>query len=359
METFIGDLFNSSLVDHHTLLLLDIAKPRLRQFGSSAYKTGYAVFKRRIGLSLLSYAYSLKFFIGFLFLIIRQKIDIVHIHTASYTSFWEKCFYINVCRAMRKPIVLHVHGALFKEFYRNGSASSKKLIQSHLQKCAAVIVLSDAWKSFFQGLVDAAKLHVVQNGIDMSPFEQRREKSGIVSFLHMGEVSQRKGIYDILNVIEILQTENIDCHFDIVGPGELDEVNHIIVDKHIEKYITLHGAQYGIARFDFFHTAHCFILASYAEGFPIAMIEALAAGLPVISTTVGGIPDMIQHNQHGFLCEPGNVKALSAMIQKMVTDVNVRERMAARNKAYAVEHFDIHKCADKISGIYQIILKSH
>jgi glycosyltransferase involved in cell wall biosynthesis len=359
METFIGDLLNSSLAEHHNILLLDIAKPKLRQFGSSAYKTGYAVFRRNISLSLLSYAYSFQFVGQFLFLLAFKKFDIIHIHTASYTSFWEKCFYINLGKMARKKVVLHVHGALFKEFYQNGSDLSKKLIKNHLEKCDAVIVLSEAWKNFFQEFVDASRLHVVKNGINISPFKDQQQKSGIVSFLHMGEVSQRKGIYDILKVVDILKANDVKCFFDIVGPGEIEKVNHIIAEKNIDKYITLHGPQFGAARFDFFYRAHCFILASYAEGFPIAMIEALAAGLPIISTTVGGIPDMIRHTEHGFLCDAGDIDALAHNIKKIVIDASLLAKMASRNREYAAEHFDINKCADKISTLYQKLLRAH
>lgn len=352
METFMGDLLNSSLVNKHTIILLDIAKPKLRQFGSSAYLTGYSVFKRKISLSLLSYAYSFTFLCKFIILLVSHKIDIIHIHTASYTSFWEKCIYITTGKMDGKKVALHIHGALFKEFYLNGSVLSKKLIRFFLQKCDAVIVLSTAWRSFFKSFVDEEKLHVVPNGIDMSPFSHMTNKTDVVSFLHMGEVSQRKGIYDILKVIEILRDENIAMHFDIVGPGEIDQVAKIIAKKKLENYISLHGPKYGAERFTYFYRAHAFILASYAEGFPIALIEALAAGLPVVSTIVGGIPDMIRHGGHGFLCEPGDVEALADHIKKIVLDTNVREKMTRTNRDYALHQFDINICANRISSIY-------
>lgn len=354
-----GDLLNSSLAVRHKIILLDIAKPKLRQYRGSAYLTGYAIFRRHLALSVLSYGYSLCFLLRFLFLLATKKIDIIHIHTASYTSFWEKCLYIQCAKRAGKKIVLHIHGALFKEFYLNGSSLSKKLIQRQLRLCDAIIVLSKAWKEFFAHLVDERRLHVVHNGINLSPFAVTQQKSGVVSFLHMGEVGRRKGIYDILDVIGILKSENIDVYFDIVGPGELDAVNEIIAEKELQQFIRLHGPQFGAQRFDYFYRAHCFILASYAEGFPIALIEALAAGLPVVSTTVGGIPDLIQHEQHGFLCQPGDISALAGYIKKLVSQKRVREEISQTNKQTAFEYFDIHRCAEKISNVYQSIYSSH
>ncbi len=358
METFMGDLLTSSLATRHNIILLDIAKPKLRQHGRSAYATGYAVFKRHPALSFISYSYSISFLLRFLFLLATTKIDIIHIHTASYTSFWEKCLYIQIAQLAGKKIVMHIHGALFKEFYRRGSSLSKKLIRRHLNLCDAVIVLSNAWKEFFAAFVEASKLHIVQNGIHLSPLADSAQKSGVVSFLHMGEVSRRKGIYDILEVIEILKSEKINVFFDIVGPGELDEVNEIITKKELQAYIRLHGPHFGARRFDYFQRAHCFILASYAEGFPIALIEALAAGLPVVSTTVGGIPDMIQHGQHGFLNEPGDVNALADSIKKLVLQPGMREKISKTNRQTAFKNFDINCTAEKISNVYQSVFSS-
>ena len=108
METFVGDLLHSSLAQKHTLYLLDISKPKLRKGGCYAIPSGYAVFRRIWYKTLLSYSYSLWFFGKFLGLLSVRKIDIVHIHTASFTSFWEKCAYITAAKLVQKKIILHI-----------------------------------------------------------------------------------------------------------------------------------------------------------------------------------------------------------------------------------------------------------
>jgi glycosyltransferase involved in cell wall biosynthesis len=257
---------------------------------------------------------------------------------------------------MRKKVVLHIHGALFKEFYQTSHRCFRRLIALFLQKCDAVIVLSGAWKSFFRNIVDARNLFVVENGVDLSPFRKGVAATSVPSVLHLGEVSARKGIYDILEVADILKKQGLDFRFDIVGPGELERTAQIIAHKELSNYIILHGQQFGNRRFAHFQKAHSFILASYAEGFPIALIEALASGLPVISTTVGGIPDMIEHGQHGFLSAPGDVEAMAENVRLVLQDHDLHRTISKRNRAYAFARFDIERCADKLTKLYLDIL---
>ncbi|RLD10581.1 hypothetical protein DRI50_10895, partial [candidate division KSB1 bacterium] len=89
MEAYMGNVLASSLVERHHILLLNISKPRLFRGGVYEIKTGYAgAFRRRLSITLTSYAYSMKFLLQFFWLLTFRKPDIVHIHTASYTSFW-------------------------------------------------------------------------------------------------------------------------------------------------------------------------------------------------------------------------------------------------------------------------------
>ena len=355
METFVGDLLNSPLSERHDILLLDISKPRLRQKSDYAIKTGYAVFQRRLSTTLFSYLYSATFLLKYLFLLAGRPVDIVHIHTASFTSFWEKCIYIAIGRLADKKLVLHMHGALFKEFYLESNGVAQKLIQRFFRICDAIIVLSPSWKKFFADFVDECKLFVVENGIDLNPFAIQSQKSERFTILHMGEVSERKGIYDLLKVAEVLAGKNLDFHFEIAGPGGLQKVAELIEHDRLTDYFTLHGPQYGGNRFQCFRQAHCFILASYGEGLPIALIEALAAGLPVVSTTVGGIPDVIIPGRHGYLCQPGNIIEISDALTTLIKNHKICDQMAHNNREYAYRQFDIKKCAATITKIYTML----
>lgn len=354
MEAYMGNLLASTLVQKHHILLLNISKPRLFLGGVYDIKTGYAgAFRRKLSITLTSYAYSLKFFLQFLWLLMFRNIDIVHIHTASYTSFWEKCMYIQVAKAARCNVVLHVHGALFQEFYEKSSIRIRRLIRRFLNKCDAVIALSESWKDFLATLLPDDKIHVVKNGINMKPFDGRKEHDGPVHFLHLGEVSRRKGVYDVLEAAGRLKKNGHVFQFDIVGPGELEDVRTAADKAGVSELATLHGPSRGEQKYDFFRNADCFILASYGEGLPISILESLAAGLPIISTTVGGIPEVIADGENGYLLQPGDIDQLHDAMVQIVEDSEKRERMGRNNYDYAREHYDIERCVDKISAIYR------
>ena len=354
MEAYMGNLLDSSLVERHSIILLNISKPRLFIGGTYNIKTGYAgAFKRRLSITLTSYSYSLKFFLQFILKLSFRKIDVIHIHTASYTSFWEKCSYILIAKAARKRIVLHVHGALFQEFYEKSSLKIQSLIRRFLNKCNAVIVLSEFWRVFFNTLMPNSKIVVVKNGINMKPFAGEIQKSDPVRFLHLGEVSHRKGIHDLISAAAKLNENGFVFHIDIVGPGEIEEFRAFADEKNVMHVLSLHGPKRGDVKLDFFKKADCFILASYGEGLPIAILEALAAGLPVISTKVGGIPEVIENGVNGYLCQPGNIDQIYSAMAKIIEEKDTRKQMSSANYAYARENFDIELCAEKISKAYE------
>ena len=356
MEAYMGNVLASSLVERHHILLLNISKPRLFRGGVYEIKTGYAgAFRRRLSITLTSYAYSMKFLLQFFWLLTFRKPDIVHIHTASYTSFWEKCLYIRVAKAAGRKVVLHVHGALFQQFYEKSSPKLQRMIRRFLNKCDAVIALSDSWKDFFALLLPLEKIHVVRNGINMKPFDGEKRYNDQVRFLHIGEVSRRKGVYDVIEAAARLKKDGFAFHIDIVGPGEIEEVRDAADKAGVSDVATLHGPRRGEQKYDFFRNADCFVLASYGEGLPIAILEALAAGLPVISTTVGGIPEVIRSGENGYLIQPGNIKQLYDAFAALITNRTQRENIGRSNYRYARENYDIERCAEKIAAIYQHI----
>jgi len=358
METFVGELMHSSLVQKYRVLLLDIAKPRVNQRASFKAVTGYAnSFRRNVLISLTSYGYSFIFLLRFLGALFTQPVQIIHIHTASYTSFWEKMIYIRLGRLFRKKIVLHIHGAKFQDFIDGSRPFIKDILISHLKKCDRIIVLSDSWKKYFSWFLPDAKIHVVENGIDPSPFakvEIARSKQPLIVYL--GEVGKRKGIYDLLPAFAIMKKNGIDFRALIIGPGEVEMAGQRAVELAIADRVDFVGPRRGEEKIRLLKQGWCFVLPSYAEGFPIAILEALAAGLPIVSTRVGGIPDMIREGENGFLVDPADKDALADRLTKLVADRQLWLTISKNNIAKAHNTYSINACAEKITRIYDELL---
>jgi glycosyltransferase involved in cell wall biosynthesis len=355
METFLGDLLKSDLSQRFQIIPLNISKPAIKKSSRFKAPMGYAgSFKRNPLTSATSYALSVLFFIKYLVLLTVRHIDLVHIHSASYTSFWEKSIYILTARVFRKKVILHVHGAMFSEFYQSSKTLARWLIRCTLQRCHRIIVLSQSWKEFFRKILPAEKLSVIPNGIDLKPFlEAKGEKTVIPSILFLGEVGRRKGVYDLLQAAKILHDRNIDCRWYVAGPGEIDEAKSYAGRLGLEKEVEFLGPQTGADKVQLLARSWIFVLPSYAEGLPIVVIEAMVSGLPVIAGHVGGIPEMVTEGENGFLIQPGNVNDLADKIAMLLSDKALIQGISQNNQKAVEEKYGISACAKRIGRIYE------
>ncbi|MBN2001345.1 glycosyltransferase family 4 protein [candidate division KSB1 bacterium] len=352
LETFMADLLASDLSSYVDLVHLNNTKPAVHRRAKYKAPDGYAAsFRRNVFLSAISYSYSVWFFFKFLFLLTFWHFDIIHIHTVDYTSFWEKCPFILAARFRRIAVVLHIHAASFDAFYRDSSPRIKKWIRYFLKICNRLIVLSASWGKFFSGIVGPEKICVVPNGIDLRPFKidsVPRQKA----VLFLGEISRRKGIDDFLHAVALVQSLGHSFIYHIVGPGEIDRAQQIARGLGLGDGLTFWGPLTGVDKNRLLLSSSCFVLPSHAEGLPISILEAFACGLAVISTRVGGIPELIVEEENGFLLQPGDVASLAKCIVRIMTENKLARRMAEKNLKLAGELYDINKCARSIDQIY-------
>ena len=219
METLIGGLLNSDLMHLYNVSFLNISKPGVNKRTQGKEFVGYdSLSKRNVFITLRSYAYSFLFFFRYVFTLVLKRPQLVHIHTASYFSFWEKGGYIILANILRKRIVLHSHGGMFADFYEKSSPFSKRLIARLFQTCDRVVVLSESWKDFFKRLIPEEKIRVIANGIDLSQFDiQGKNRSDDPVFLYMAKVSEQKGIYDLIRATRLLLDRGLKCRFLVAG----------------------------------------------------------------------------------------------------------------------------------------------
>jgi glycosyltransferase involved in cell wall biosynthesis len=100
-----------------------------------------------------------------------------------------------------------------------------------------------------------------------------------------------------------------------------------------------------------------FMLPSYSESFPMTVLEAMACGLPVVASNVGGIPEMIDSNQNGILIQPGNERGLSAALLKLIGDRNFAKRLGSNARKKACEEFSSLKMATDTAEMYRITVE--
>ncbi|MCD8203210.1 MAG: glycosyltransferase family 4 protein [Prevotella sp.] len=241
-------------------------------------------------------------------LIFDRKIKILHIHTASDMSFWRKSQFVKLGKFFGKKVILHVHASRFKDFY--SETTKKELIRKNLLLPDRLIVLSQSWKEWFVGIGIPEKnivvLHNITDYPKISNDNDCTQSNRPLRFLFMGEIGERKGVFDILRGI----TNHVDelngkMVLRIGGNRHEDELRKMISDNHLDDLVKFEGWVSGDKKIELLNWADVFILPSHNEGLPISILEAMSYGMPVISTPVGGIPEVVSE-QNGILVTPGN-----------------------------------------------------
>lgn len=258
-----------------------------------------------------------------------KNIKILHIHTASYNSFKRSSWYISQAKRHNIKVVCHIHGGGFKDYY----AKEKNFVDSVLAQCDALATLSNSWKKFYEDTVGHNNVHVVPNIID-DPVIKKVDNDGKFHLLYMGHIYKAKGIFDLAEVILEHHDEYRGKLMLDIGGGmyDVEVLKKMIKDNNLEDVISFHGWISGDKKLEFLSLADAFILPSYTEGVPISILEAESYGLPILSTQVGGIPEIVEDGENGCLFTPGDKVAIKNAIDKVLYNSAVCRAMGDKSK---------------------------
>jgi glycosyltransferase involved in cell wall biosynthesis len=138
---------------------------------------------------------------------------------------------------------------------------------------------------------------------------------------------------------------------------DLERARAQLEEAHLEEMCQLVGTVRGAEKAALLNEADVFVLPSYQEGLPMAILEAMAAGLAIVATPVGGIPEVVQDGYNGFLVAPGDIGALSEKLAILVGDPQLRELMGRRSRRFAEEQLDVRSYADRLVDLYDSLTK--
>ena len=281
-----------------------------------------------------------------------KKFEIIHIHMASRRSTFRKGKYVKIAKKYNKRVILHIHGAEFKIFYNDEcNANQKKYITNVLNLADKIIVLSEEWKEFFSNLVNKDKIEVIYNAILIPEnFDKNLDDEKI---LFLGRFGKRKGIYDLISVLEKLCIKYPDLTLYAGGDGEVDNVKQIINEKNLEKNIKILGWVKGKEKENLLKESTFYILPSYNEGMPMSVIEGMAYKNVTITTNVGGIPKMITNMQNGVLINPGDTESLYKYLDKLLQDKELRIKLSENARKTTEEKFNIKNNIKKLIEVYK------
>jgi glycosyltransferase involved in cell wall biosynthesis len=201
------------------------------------------------------------------------------------------------------------------------------------------------------------------NGVHIDRIPSKEEAieppgmQGIPVGITVGALGRDKGTYDLLDALSMLVREGRSIRWIFVGRGAVAEFRRLATEKGVGQCVLFTGAVSEEEKWHYLQQADLFCLPSYAEGQPIAILEAMAVGLPVISTSVGSIPEVVRDGESGLIVRPGDCLALAGAVQRLAFDAGLRQRMGTCARAMAQERHDIKLLFDTVRGIYMSLLE--
>jgi glycosyltransferase involved in cell wall biosynthesis len=280
---------------------------------------------------------------------------LVHVQLASRASFWRKSVVCTLARLAGRPYLLHVHGAEFHQFYEQESSPAiQRIIRKLLAEAALVIALSEEWRTRLLRICPRARIEVLSNAVSLPDLEdERRADAHRPTLLFLGEVSRRKGIYDLIRALA-LATERVPrLRLVCGGAGAVEEIRSLAAQLGLTDRVACTGWLDADRKRAELARATIFVLPSYAEGMPMALLEAMSWGLPVLTTPVGGVPQVISHEANGLLVQPGDIEGLAAAIVRLLEAPQLRARLGAAARATIAERFSLDASFERLLEIYR------
>lgn len=301
--------------------------------------------KLRIGISAL---------VQFLFLLASNRVACVHLHVARRVSFWRKSLFALAALASGRPVLLHIHSGGFSTFYHDEcNWLQQRFIQFVLDRAAQLIVLSKVWHTILGPISINRRITVIENFVTPPahvPDDATRNKHHI---LFLGLLNRDKGFYDLLEAIAPLCEEFPSLMLVCGGKGNQGDVLERIRQLRLEDHVNLLGWVSGQSKEAWLSRSSFFVLPSYVEGMPMGILEAMAWGLPIVSTKIGGIPDVIEQGREGLLVDPGDIVGLRDAIHQFLRNDEERGRMGCAARSKVEREFSARAIMPRVDRLYE------
>lgn len=286
------------------------------------------------------------------FIILLPYYDLIHIHTSEPPSAIRKCLFMPLAKLLRKKVIVHFHA-----FSPETTINSKyKYVYKYLfGKADCVIVLSQLWKNYVNDAFNLGdKVRVVYNPCISEVSDNTYQKKKQILFA--GTVNARKGYADMIKAFAKIAREYPDWKIVFAGNGEVKQGEELAKNLEIESQTVFLGWVNGKAKDKVFKESEIFCLPSYAEGFPMAVLDAWAYGLPVITTPVGGIPDIAEDGKNMLLFNAGDTEKLAYNMKVLIDNKDLRNQIINESIKLAKTTFNIDTINKQIESLYQELL---
>lgn len=288
--------------------------------------------------------------------LVRRRVALIHVHSAAYGSFWRKSVICALAAAFRVPYVIHLHDGRLPAFHRDCGELTLAWLGWILRKAARVVVLTRRWRDEVLAIEPRASTTIIGNPVpvpaSLAPLSRPARKLLFLAWLH-----KDKGILDLIAALPHILRYVPEAELVIAGGGSAgcqtpEQLKEVAGALGVEHALRFAGWVDGARKQELLREADVFVLPSYCEALPVGLLEAMAAGVPVVASRVGGIPDVITHKVSGLLVEPGEPRTLAQAIVAILTDETLRQRL--RVVAHReVQRYSMEAVVGELESLYR------
>jgi glycosyltransferase involved in cell wall biosynthesis len=281
--------------------------------------------------------------------LIRFRPGVVHLHAATHGSFVRKGILLWISRLAGVPVVIHVHGSVFQDYYEDSSRVTQAMIRATLCRASAVVALGEARAAWLQGIAQGARITAIPNAVQIAERSIQPAPGEPIGVVFLGNIGDRKGTFRLLDAWARLGAEA--ATLTIAGDGEVERARRQIQELHLEDSVDIREWLSTNDVCDLLHSAQVLVLPSRHEGQPMAVLEAMARGLCIVASDVGGLPEMIGGGC-GVLVPPDDIEAIAAALRLVIRDHELRTQYGAAAYARFADQFDLRIVWRRLDALY-------
>jgi len=292
----------------------------------------------------------------------RGRFDLVHLNPSLLPKAAVRdATLLLLAKALGKRTVVMTHG--WDEMFERRLASRYRwLSRLALNRADAFIVLGKVFAARLRALGYRGRVFIhpvpleeelLRDAARHSTESRGRAGDGSFTILFLARIEREKGIYEALEAYGTLKARYPFLRMIVAGDGRsLHDVRRACELKDI----SFPGRVEGKTKYAAFRMADAYLFPSYREGLPISVLEAMAYGLPVVTTRVGALPDFFRHGEMGFMTPSSDPNQLAALMEELIVDPMLARRIGSFNSQYATEHFAGARIAAGLEDIYAAVL---
>lgn len=289
---------------------------------------------------------------AFLAPVIMWRYDIIHFHMVPGITLLIQLPELMVAKLYGKKVILEVHiGNQLVPYADN------KFFKWWLKRADLILLLARRWEALLKDSYKEVKAptDVLYNACEVMPPVPTEEKKNLIIFA--GTIHDNKAPDLLLEAWSLLKDKYPDWKLSFMGSGDITKYERMAEDLNVSDCIEFTGYVVGKQKTQRFHDASIYCMCSYVEGFPMVVLEAWSYSIAVVTTPVGGLPDVIEEERNCLTFPFGDAKTLASQLDRLISDKQLRTDISRGGYLYAQEHFSLDVVNKYLDNIYSNLMK--